>query len=128
MVALAMWAEVCLAGDSQPSLLDEYKTYSLARCITSNYSRMGVNLKKPDITDYTLGFIDIEEGYALGAQKDNPLDFYIEKRTAEFYKPKQSQGDIAKTNLAIYERVDFYKSGELDSFPRVLLKTAGKEQ
>jgi hypothetical protein len=124
MVALAMCTGVCLAGDSRPppSLLDEYKTYSLARCITNNYSSMGVKLGNTSIADYTMGFIDIEEGYALGVSKDNQLDNYIREKTAEFHKPKQTQGDASKTNLVIYDCVDFYKSDDLDSFLGKLLK------
>lgn len=125
IAALEIFAESCLAGDIQPLplLLDEYKTYSIARCITNNYSDMGVNLDGSNIIDYTMGFIDIEEGYALATEKYNKLDSYIKEKTADLYKPKQHQDDMSKTNLVIYECVDFYKSDDLDLFLRALLET-----
>lgn len=38
-------------------LLDNYKTYSLARSITNNYKKMGIDFNKLPLKDYTMGFM-----------------------------------------------------------------------
>ena len=95
-------------------LLDNYKTYSLARCITNNYEKMGLNFNNPPLKDYTMGFIDIEEGLAFSSDKNNALDMFIKIKTDNFHKPRQTEGDLAQLNMVIYDCVDFYHSRELD--------------
>ncbi|RXO32062.1 hypothetical protein D0525_23925 [Salmonella enterica] len=102
------------------SLVD-YKTYSLARCITNNYSKMGVDFNNLPLHDYTMGFIDVEKWFAFNATKDNTLDVFIRNKTDHFYKPAQVVGDLARSNLVIYNCVNFYQSKELDVFLRDLI-------
>lgn len=112
------WAGGALADEPKAltaqELLEEYKTYSLARCITENYERMGVDFGKLPLKDGTQGFIDIELGYALTAEKNNALNAFIKDKTGGFYKAKQSEGDLARVNLVIYDCVGFSRSGELE--------------
>ncbi|MFH2475108.1 hypothetical protein [Citrobacter freundii] len=95
-------------------LLDNYKTYSLARCITNNYKKMGIDFNKLPLKDYTMGFIDIEEGLAFSSDKNNALDMFIKSKTDNFYKTRQTEGDLAQLNMVIYGCVDFYHSTELN--------------
>ena len=95
-------------------LLDNYKTYSLARCITNNYKKMGIDFNKLPLKDYTMGFIDIEEGLAFSSDKNNALDMFIKSKTDNFYKTRQTEGDLAQLNMVIYDCVDFYHSTELN--------------
>ncbi|EPV3654695.1 MULTISPECIES: hypothetical protein [Citrobacter] len=97
-------------------ILNNYKVYSLARCISNNYIEMGVSFNKLPLKDYTTGFIDIEEGFAFSVNKGNTLDLFIRNKTGKFYQPKQKSGDLASVNLVIYDCVDFYKSKELQDF------------
>ncbi|EMB4340339.1 hypothetical protein I5462_18700 [Citrobacter freundii] len=97
-------------------LLDNYKTYSLARCITNNYKKMGIDFNKLPLKDYTMGFIDIEEGLAFSSDKNNALDMFIKSKTDNFYKTRQTEGDLAQLNMVIYDCVDFYHSTELNVF------------
>ncbi len=101
--------------------IDEYRTYTLARCIKNNYINMGVDFDKARLRDVTTGFIDMEEGVAFSAEKDNKLDAFIESKTRNFYVPKQQTGDLASKNLVIYDCVHFSKSSELGVFLKELL-------
>ncbi|SQI36397.1 Uncharacterised protein [Leminorella richardii] len=104
------------------TLLKEYKIYSLARCITNNYEKMGVDFKKLPLTDGTMGFIDIDMGLGFNAEKNNALNAFIEAKTGEFYKPlRQSGGDLRTTNMVIYRCVEFSQSGELERVLRGLI-------
>lgn len=97
-------------------LLDNYKTYSLARCIINNYEKMGVTFNKLPLKDYSMGFIDVEEGFALSSDRNNVLDVFVKDKTDDFYKPRQAGGDLSHSNMVIYDCVDFYHSIELDVF------------
>lgn len=115
---LYAWAGGALANEPKAltaqELLKEYKTYSLARCITENYKSMGVDFGKLPLKDYTQGFIDIELGYAFNAEQNNALNAYIKDKTGGFYKAKQSEGDLARVNLVIYDCVEFSRSKGLE--------------
>ncbi len=41
------------------------KIFALAKCITSNYEKMGVDFTKLPLKDNTMGFIDIDAGLAF---------------------------------------------------------------
>lgn len=107
-------------------LLDNYKTYSLARCITNNYKKMGIDFNKLPLKDYTMGFIDIEEGLAFSSDKNNALDMFIKSKTDNFYKTRQTEGDLAQLNMVIYDCVDFYHSRELDALLNSLISKKTK--
>lgn len=97
-------------------LVANYKIYSVAQCITHNYTRMGVDFSKLKLKDYTMGFIDLEDGLAFNAKPDNALNAFINSKTGHFYQPKQPEGDLAAANLVIYQCVEFSQSKELDIF------------
>ncbi|HCE8851806.1 TPA: hypothetical protein N2Q63_000347, partial [Citrobacter freundii] len=59
-------------------------------------------------------FIDIEEGLAFSSDKNNALDMFIKNKTDNFYKTRQTEGDLAQLNMVIYDCVDFYHSTELN--------------
>lgn len=101
--------------------LSDYKIYSLARCITNNYINMGVDFDKLHLKDYTMGFIDIEDGFAFSAKKGNALDVFIKNKTDDFYQPKQTEGDLAAINLVIYDCTVFSQSKEVDIFLKELI-------
>ncbi|MDN0095399.1 hypothetical protein [Yersinia rohdei] len=101
--------------------LNDYKTYLIARCITNNYIKMGVNFDKLHLKDYTMGFIDIEDGFAFSVRKDNALDVFIKNKTDDFYQPKQTEGDLATVNLVIYDCIVFSQSKEADVFLKELI-------
>ncbi|MDV1269422.1 hypothetical protein VC562_24000 [Citrobacter freundii] len=63
-----------------------------------------------------MGFIDIEEGLAFSSDKNNALDMFIKSKTDNFYKTRQTEGDLAQLNMVIYDCVDFYHSTELNVF------------
>ncbi|WP_347254778.1 hypothetical protein [Leminorella grimontii] len=123
------WAGGALANEPKAltaqELLKEYKTYSLARCITENYKSMGVDFGKLPLKDGTQGFIDIELGYALTAEQNNALNAFIKDKTDGFYKAKQSEGDLARVNLVIYDCVGFSQSEELEGVLEKLIAEAG---
>lgn len=96
--------------------LADYKTYALARCIRNNYEKMGVHFNDYTLKDYTMGFIDIENGFAFSTNKNNALDLFIRTETDEFYRPKKSEGDLAGLNMVIYDCIDFYHSKKLKVF------------
>ena len=96
--------------------LNDYKIYALARCITDNYTNMGVDFNQLRLKDSTMGFIDIEEGYALGSTANNALDEFIKSKTGDFYKPKQTEGDLAIVNMVIYDCAAFSQSKVLEVF------------
>lgn len=103
---------------------NDYRVYALAKCITNNYHQMGVDFNRLPLTDYTTGFIDIEEGFAFSASENNELDAFITNKTGDFHKPRQSGGDLANVNMVIFDCVDFYHSEELVLFLRDLLQKA----
>ncbi|OMQ24594.1 hypothetical protein [Serratia oryzae] len=102
--------------------INDYRVYSLARCITDNYKKMGVDFNKLPVKDNTTGFIDIDNGLAFSAERDNELDKFIEVNTGRFYQPKQQSGDLASINLVVYDCMDFYHSKELKQFLKVLIQ------
>lgn len=108
--------------------LDGYKKYALARCITNNYEQMGVEFNKLSLKDYTMGFIDVEEGFALSSDNNNVLDIFIKKNTGDFHKPKHIEGDLAQLNMVIYNCIDFYHSKNLDIFLKKIISIKMKEQ
>lgn len=124
---LLTWANVAFANDAPwqrtpETLLKEYKIYSLARCITNNYEKMGVDFRTLPLTDGTVGFIDIDMGLAFAADPDNALDAFIEAKTGDFYKPlRQSGGDLRTTNMVIYRCANFSQSGELEGVLKGLI-------
>lgn len=107
--------------------LNDYRTYSLARCISNNYKSMGIDFNKSHIKDFTMGFIDIEEGFAFSAEKDNALDSYISNKTKKFYLPKQAEGDLSNVNLVIFDCVEFSQSKELNTVLRDLIEKANSD-
>lgn len=104
-----------------PQLLDDYKKFSLAKCIENNYGKMGVVFDKLPLKDNTTGFIDMDIGLAFYRDKNNVLASFIENKTGGFYKPKQNRGDLASANIVIYECIDFYHSRELSVFLRKII-------
>lgn len=127
-----MFCGVCYASDNKISddekHLDDYKTYSLARCITDNYKSMGVDFSKAKIKDGTLGFIDIDEGLLFSANDNNELDLFIRARTRDFYKPKQNSGDLAGVNTVVLDCVDFFRSSELDRVLRKIILQSQRDK
>lgn len=99
-----------------------YRVYSLARCVTDNYKRMGVDFNILSLKDNTMGFIDIDNGLAFSAEQNNELDEFIKNKTDKFYRPKQISGDLASINFVIYDCMDFYHSNELSVFLNELIK------
>ncbi|ECA8973238.1 hypothetical protein JK365_22405 [Salmonella enterica subsp. enterica serovar Ceyco] len=77
---------------------------------------MGVHFSDYPLKDYTMGFIDIEKGFAFSTNKNNVLDLFIRSETDGFYKPKKTEGDLAGLNMVIYDCVDFYHSRKLSVF------------
>ncbi|HIA4031645.1 TPA: hypothetical protein ACWQBO_005068 [Escherichia coli] len=108
------------ASESE-STLDDYKIFTLAKCIASNYEKMGVDFTKLPLKDNTMGFIDIDAGLAFYRNKDNALASFINKKTGDFYRPKQTSGDLASSNMVIYDCVNFYHSKELDVFLKKII-------
>lgn len=101
--------------------LEEYKIFSLGKCITGNYEQMGVDFDKLPYHDNTYGYIDIDVGLAFYSKRDNVLARYIKEKTGNFYKPSTDRGDLASANLIMYRCVDFYHSKELDVFLRKII-------
>lgn len=120
------FSSLCMSADNSEQItldntIKEYRIYSLARCIEANYEKMGVDFKQLPLTDITIGFIDIDGGLGFGlnglnSKPNNVLDDYIEMKTGDFYKPKHESGDLASSNLVVYNCVDFYESEELKNF------------
>lgn len=109
-------------------IVNNYKVYSLARCVTDNYKRMGVDFNKLSLKDNTLGFIDMDNGLAFSAEQNNELDAFIKNKTEKFYRPKQVSGDLASINLVIYDCMDFYHSNELSVFLNELIKRSNADK
>ncbi|WP_285128882.1 hypothetical protein [Leclercia adecarboxylata] len=107
---------------SNDSTVNKYRVYSLARCITDNYIKMGADFNKLSIKDNTMGFIDMDNGLAFSAEQSNELDAFIRKKTGTLYQLKQESGDLASVNLVIYDCVDFYRSKELNIFLNEFIK------
>lgn len=82
---------------------------------------MGVDFTTSKLRDTTTGFIDVEEGLGFSSDKNNSLDTYIKNKTENFYKPKQTEGDLAKVNLVIYDCATFSQSKELSAFLSALI-------
>ncbi|HAW0505540.1 TPA: hypothetical protein JLJ39_004442 [Escherichia coli] len=77
---------------------------------------MGGDFKKLPLKDNTMGFIDIDAELAFYRNKDNILASFINNKTSDFYRPKQTSGDLASSNMVIYYCVNFFHSKELDVF------------
>ncbi|MFC0178914.1 hypothetical protein [Thorsellia kenyensis] len=99
-------------------MINEYKIYSLALCIKNNYEKMGVDFNQLPLKDITRGFIDIDAGLGFGGngKTTNVLEDYIQMKTGHFYQPVHKTGDMASTNIVIYQFADFYESQELKDF------------
>lgn len=123
VLTLFWWSSAYAIADVTVSIqiLKEYKKFSLAKCIENNYKKMGVDFQKLPLKDNTAGFIDMDLGLAFYRDKDNVLASFIEKQTGDFYKPKDTRGDLASANIVIYECIDFYQSNELDVFLRRII-------
>ena len=125
-LSLAFYTWCASAGENGQLNLDktisDYRVYSLARCITDNYKKMGVDFNKLPVKDNTTGFIDIDNGLAFSSERDNELDKFIEVNTGHFYQPKQQGGDLASINLVIYDCMNFYHSKELKQFLKTLIQ------
>ena len=102
-------------------MLDEYKTFSLGKCINTNYAKMGIDFNKVPLHDNTYGYIDIDAGLGFYSKRNNVLARYIEEKTGDFYKPSTQQGDLASANMVMYKCVDFFHSRALDAFLRKIL-------
>ena len=123
IISLLGWSPWYVSSDAKvpKEILNEYKKFSLAQCIENNYEKMGVDFTKLPLKDHTAGFIDMDIGLAFYRDKDNVLASFIENKTGDFYKPKQTSGDLVSTNIVIYECIDFYHSRELDVFLRKII-------
>ncbi|WP_380177458.1 hypothetical protein [Kalamiella sp. sgz302252] len=107
--------------------IKDYRIYSLARCINNNYREMVVDFSKQSPVDNTIGFIDIDKGYAFSINKNNNLDRFIKEETKNFFRPKHKSGDLSTINLVIYDCVNFYHSKKLNDFLKELLLKAEAE-
>lgn len=107
--------------------IKDYRIYALARCINNNYREMGVDFSKQSPADNTIGFIDIDKGYAFSITKNNKLDRFIKEETKNFFRPKHKSGDLSTINLVIYDCVNFYHSKKLNDFLKELLLKAEAE-
>jgi hypothetical protein len=107
---------------SVDSTVNNYRVYSLARCITNNYKEMGVDFNKLSLKDNTMGFIDMDNGLGFSAERNNELDEFIKNKTENFYQPKQKNGDLASINLVVYDCMGFYHSKELTAFLNKLIR------
>ncbi|MTH48878.1 hypothetical protein GJV78_22155 [Escherichia alba] len=85
---------------------------------------MGIDFSKSSLKDGTLAFIDIDNGLAFSAEKDNELDNFIKIKTGDFYQPRQKKGDLASVNMVMYDCMAFYHSKELAVFLKQLIRKA----
>ncbi|MGF6189730.1 hypothetical protein [Serratia sp. 2723] len=125
-LSLVFYSWCVSAGENEQVSLDktinDYRVYSLARCIVDNYKKMGVDFNKSPLKDGTMGFIDLDNGLAFSAERNNELDKFIEVNTGHFYQPKQPSGDLASVNLVVYDCMGFYHSKELKQFLKTLIQ------
>ncbi|HFZ0582122.1 hypothetical protein ACU6ZO_05840 [Klebsiella aerogenes] len=102
-------------------MLQQYRAYSLTKCIKDNYTKMGVDFSSLPLKDHTMGLIFEMDPQGILGTNERYFEKYIEDKTKFFYQPKQSSGDLAQSNLVIYDCLSFSQSKELEEFILVLM-------
>lgn len=82
-----------------------------------------MNFDTLPLKDNTQGLVFEMDKENILALEGRPVQKYIDEKTQLFYKPKQSDGELANLNLIVFDCVDFSNSTELNVF---LEKTISK--